>query len=645
MKVCNNSFVPLTGRCAQAARSRYNPVVMLRRSVFLLLSVCAFVVCGFALAGCRTARLTAQDMPSEPATPQPPAPTATSTPTVTPLPSATATTTPTATPLPSPTPTPTATPLPLPVTGDPFAGLRQPPQIGGRYPCGPVDVLDFPVDPPDAAQVSRGGQDFGVYRSRYEKYHAGEDWRAPDGRASLGMPVYSIGHGLVTFAAPLGWGADQGVVIVRHWLGAEREILSFYGHLEPESITLTPGTCVARGEQIGRVGRPRTPPHLHFEIRTQSAYAPLTGYWPEDPQTVGWLPPSQTIWQQRSAAQPGIQWALPYTTTASAPLGTLLDGRLLLGSRNGDLTLIDAAAGMRRTLAAERAVGAWLVHPQSGQLYALERAGGLSGWGGDGNQLAALWRVETGSARDSALLPLPGDGVLLAAASTLTAYAANGLLLWERNWEGNAADLSWDLDGQALYFADAAGVWRIVDNAPPRQLVAGIGGTLAVGGGQRWLAGPEAVYRMAADGGLQVVLARPAGTPAQLLALPDGAALLADGSSFMRRLVLLAADGQIVWQRGLFRAVAGEVALHLVDGQPYLVAAGDGSASGGPALYRIDLAAPELQRLWQGGTRTPLPHYAWSAAVPLPGGEGLLIQTGGGALVLWRPASQVAQSE
>jgi murein DD-endopeptidase MepM/ murein hydrolase activator NlpD len=100
-----------------------------------------------------------------------------------------------------------------------------------------VDVLDFPLDPPNGADAS-GGSDFGVFRSRYGKFHSGEDWWGVRGRQSFGEPVYAIGHGLVTYAEPEGWNRDKGVIIVRHIFDDGREVLSFYGHLDPPSVLL-----------------------------------------------------------------------------------------------------------------------------------------------------------------------------------------------------------------------------------------------------------------------------------------------------------------------------------------------------------------------------------------------------------------------
>ncbi|MFN2151384.1 MAG: M23 family metallopeptidase, partial [Anaerolineales bacterium] len=257
-------------------------------------------------------------------------------------PTRTATASLTATRSPTPTPSPTPTAPTIEIAGNPRAyTLFDPvPQSGAA--CGWADTLDFPLDPPDGAGASGGG-DFGVYRDRYEKYHAGEDWGVSN-RNNFGQPVYSIGHGQVTYAQPLGWGADKGVVIIRHTFPDGTSILSFYGHLDPPSVTLREGTCVRRGDIVGQIGRPRTPPHLHFEVRVHLPYATGGGYWPSDPTRAGWLPPSQTVSQYRMQVSPGVEWMNPATPTTSQPLGRLdIDTFLLIDE--GQLVAIDLFTG------------------------------------------------------------------------------------------------------------------------------------------------------------------------------------------------------------------------------------------------------------------------------------------------------------
>lgn len=128
------------------------------------------------------------------------------------------------------------------------------------------DGFDFPVGKPNGE---------GYYKARGLRFkrprHLGEDWNGVRGGDSdLGDPVYTIGHGLVTYASdPRGaWGK---VVIVRH---AFREpttgqllcCQTLYSHLD--RIDVKVGQILKRGDQVGTIGtgNGRYPAHLHFEL-------------------------------------------------------------------------------------------------------------------------------------------------------------------------------------------------------------------------------------------------------------------------------------------------------------------------------------------------------------------------------------------
>lgn len=128
------------------------------------------------------------------------------------------------------------------------------------------DGFDYPVGKPDG---------LGFYRSRGLRLksprHMGEDWNGNGGgNSDLGAPVYSVGHGVVTYASDArgAWGK---VVIVRH---AFREPKSgkvlccqtLYSHLHDINVVL--GQLVLRGTQVGTIGTNRGmyPAHLHIEL-------------------------------------------------------------------------------------------------------------------------------------------------------------------------------------------------------------------------------------------------------------------------------------------------------------------------------------------------------------------------------------------
>ena len=143
---------------------------------------------------------------------------------------------------------------------------------GGKWALVPLaDGFDFPVGKPNGD---------GYYKARGLRLksprHLGEDWNGNGGgNSDLGDPVYTIGHGLVTYAADAKgrWGK---VVIVRHAFrdpksGEPRSgrvlcCQTLYGHLDRIDVKL--GQLVKRGDQVGTIGTNRGmfPAHLHAEL-------------------------------------------------------------------------------------------------------------------------------------------------------------------------------------------------------------------------------------------------------------------------------------------------------------------------------------------------------------------------------------------
>ena len=377
-----------------------------------------------------------------------PAP-ATATYTVTPSPTSTLTPTSTATPTLTPTPTPTA--IPLTVLGDPRAALLQAPFSQPGAPCGLVDIFDFPVGPPDGTGFGGGG-DFGVFRSRYDKFHAGEDWWATSRGDSFGRPVYSIGHGLVTYAQPEGWGRDKGVIIIQHTFANGETVLSFYGHLDPPSFLVAAGDCVTRGEQLAQIGRPRSSPHLHFEIRTQAPYDTLTGYWPEDPTLVGWLPPSATIWNQRLSASPYTVWTRPFAAANTQGIGVLDDGTWVV-LEAGQLLGLNPANGrvLWRLEREEGDVFAAALDARSRVVYVADRAGHLQTISlrqtEDQPALTLLWQADLHTTGTPTLLPLAEGGIVAITRQRFMSYDPEGNQLWDEASVGQL--FTWTLTEEA----------------------------------------------------------------------------------------------------------------------------------------------------------------------------------------------------
>jgi hypothetical protein len=525
--------------------------------------------------------------------------------------------------------------MPFILSGDPYTSRLRDPVPTGNAPCGVVDLLDFPVDPPHAAGVSRGGQDFGIYRQRYEKIHAGEDWGGPGGRGNnFGTPVYSIGHGFVTYAEPEGWNRDKGVVIIRHIFADGSTFLSFYGHLDPPSVVLEPGNCVKRGQHVGNIGQPRSSPHLHFEIRTHMPYNPGPGYWPEDPTLVGWLPPSQTIWQQRITSSPGVQWTRPFTTFIQ-PLSQLSENNFALIEGERLITIGLDTGRLAATLPITEEVEHALISDDQSILYTANRLGHLAAYALP--DLRPLWQLGLGSGGPTSLISLPGFGVVVSIRENLFVVAADGRLLWRQNVRGRP--FAWATANDQIILTTSGSnhaTWLISSGHPPLR-IASLTGYPVPMGEEIWLYAETGVYRLnPARATPELLYGLP---PALLLqshftALPDGGVLLAHADRFDRRLIALNQDGSMRWQRSYHSLAVNELQLMTLNGQIYLVTSGGSSPILNLSIYALDLTTAELTHIFTGGTRTAVPGSTWAAAA---GNGQILINLGGGHMLALDP--------
>jgi hypothetical protein len=118
---------------------------------------------------------------------------------------------------------------------------------------------------------------FGV--AWHEIYHAGEDLYREGSESTEGAEVTAVADGRVVYANPF-TNYPGLVVIIEHRLPSEEKIYSVYSHLDDNSLAVTAGDVVTRGQRLGTVlymrytGRyPEDNPsgeddsHLHFEMR------------------------------------------------------------------------------------------------------------------------------------------------------------------------------------------------------------------------------------------------------------------------------------------------------------------------------------------------------------------------------------------
>ena len=158
-----------------------------------------------------------------------------------------------------------------------------------------------------------------------ELWHAGEDWfELADTAATAGDPVTAVANGVVVHVSS---GDYPGLVIViQHELPDGDVVYSMYGHVEPESVTVTAGQAVTRGQVIAAVlqwpGNPWNS-HLHWEMRTFFDGGDLCtvpdinvgvagpGYtYPGHPGAAGYLGPTAFIAKHRTVRPERISVAL-----------------------------------------------------------------------------------------------------------------------------------------------------------------------------------------------------------------------------------------------------------------------------------------------------------------------------------------------
>lgn len=570
--------------------------------------------------------------------------TSTFAPTDTASPTPTTTRTPTASTTPTPTLTPTPTAPEIVASGNPRAYTLFDPLPQSGAPCGWADTLDFPLDPPNGVGA-RGGSDFGTYRNRYEKFHAGEDWGLSN-RNNFGQPVYSIGHGQVTYAQPLGWGADKGVVIVRHTFPDGSSFLSFYGHLDPPSVTLIEGTCVARGDVVGEIGRPRTSPHLHFEIRVHLPYATGGGYWPGDPTGAGWLHPSNTISKVRFQVAPGVSWVRE--NGATMPLGSLDNTTFMLIQQDRfigiDLFTGDELWSYELTENIKDA----LLDPVEERFYISDVLAGLQSYpipsiDSDGSLpdvLEPLWEQKLPISGRMDLMPLPNGGVLVSHKDTLSAFSPNGDLRWEE--ENRSYLAAWTLAEDVLLFTttDKEKPLMSADNQGLVNWEETLPGIPLAANGFAWLYAEDGLYQLdVADQTAQRVYDLPTALlrRSTAISMSDGSVLLFHSDIDDRRLLAFDNQGTLMWEFSI--PLDDDPQLFELDGEIYLLNKPSFSSRGSYRslqIFLVDSENGQLSRIFEGGSRAFDPRHTWINAVNQ---QKLWIQIGDNGGLLFDPQS------
>jgi outer membrane protein assembly factor BamB len=444
----------------------------------------------------------------------------------------------------------------------------------------------------------------------------------------LGKPVYSIGHGTVIYAQPLGWGVDQGTLIVRHVLTDGSTILSFYGHLGPDSVVLNYGDCVKRGDVVGAIGKPRGRPHLHFEIRRIYPDRPGPGYWSVDPRLAGWEPPTEYIWDQRVNTSPGVKWTRPFTTQASLLVGSLISDTIAAIDHDR-LWALDAESGrvqwsrplsdtLRQAIVDDDRTAIYLT-TISNTLQAIDAAGELR------------WQIPFTPTLRSVLLPLPGGGVIAHDGRDLLGLSPAGDRLWRV--ENLPPPIEWLPDSSDLLFTtsgDQPALYRL-GRSGQMDLIAALSGQLAASTDHLYIYDPTALYRLSETPQLLKLLDRAAYGQGSLVATSDGGVILAHNGAGGRRLIALQPDGSLRWEWSIQR---------ITDGAPQLIAIKDDVYAvtvEGDVLW-IDQETGEAQRVLDGTRLLTLPGGVRTAVTS---NGTLIVDARGGRLVTLDPSASL----
>jgi outer membrane protein assembly factor BamB len=447
----------------------------------------------------------------------------------------------------------------------------------------------------------------------------------------------------VTYAQPLGWGADQGVVIVRHVFSDGTNILSMYGHLDPPSVVLRPGDCVTRGEQIGQIGKPRSPAHLHFEIRTHMPTSPGPGYWSVDPTLAGWEPPSLYIWNKRIIGAPGVLWARPFTAQATRGLG-IVDRDTFVAVEDNELAGINVLDGeLRWRQPSTVNVIDAVIDADRSMIYAADYVGRIEAFrvpdvdsaettALSESALVPLWKTKLDMVGFPTLMPLPGGGVVVSSRRKLFGVSQAGELLWEQNAVGRVFD--WALTDDHLVvsmLAREGSLWAI-DESGPVATATRSGCRPVTVDDQVLLYASDGIYRLNPDTlSAELLYALPRGSPwlGDVVALPDGGLLVAHMDRFDRRLIALNAAGEVRWQRSVSDVVRGQQHLLVHDGRVFLISKDAMGSFSEVTVFSVDSRNAGLTRIFNAGSRNPLPGESWAFGI---GDDRILIDTGGGGM-------------
>jgi hypothetical protein len=390
--------------------------------------------------------------------------------------------------------------------------------------------------------------------------------------------------------------------------------------LNPIASCWIPAICVARGEVVGNIGKPRGRPHLHFEIRSIFPNQPGPGYWSVDPRLAGWQPPTEYIWDQRVSTSPGVKWTRPFTTPASLLAGLLIsntiaaidhDQLLALDVETGRVQWSRPVADSVRQATVDDTRALIYLTTTGNTLQAIDAAGELR------------WQIPFAPTARSVLLPLPGGGLIAHDGRDLIGLSATGHQLWR--FENLSPPIDWLPDNGDLLFAtggDRPALYRL-DGAGHVNLIAVLSGQLAASADHLFVYALTALYRLSETPEILKPLDRTGYGQGGLVVTPDGGVIIAHNGADGRRLIALWPDGSLRWDRSIQKITDGAPQLIVIKDDVYAVTLeGD--------VWWIDQKLGKAQRVLDGTRLLTLPGGVRSV---ITSDGTLIIDARGGRLV------------
>jgi outer membrane protein assembly factor BamB len=250
-----------------------------------------------------------------------------------------------------------------------------------------------------------------------------------------------------------------------------------------------------------------------------------------------------------------------------------------------------------------------------------------------------IWQTDEISTGIPSLLPLGDAGVVAAVGTQLFALSADGELLWQE--ELPSRPLAWaETDRQLILTTTGLeGGTYLVAETGVVPFLPHLSGKVT-GGARPFLYNETGVYQLDLEAETaELLYTLPQSLRlGNMVALPDGGALVAHADTRDRRLLAFNADGSLRWQRSIAAVLDSLPQLAVANDQLYLLAEERQSAALTVPLFALDLETAVLTHLFDGGTLAGGFNDSGLSIL----GNGLLLNVGGAHLLAFDPQTALS---